>query len=73
MIKFPQQHIATSVVNRILNVHDDLESQSMRFPNMPEPLPTGEALDKKLAAPVEPVAASPEATEQVALTSAGLV
>ena len=36
MIKFPQVHIATSVVNRILNVADGLpKNQAPAFPNIP--------------------------------------
>jgi len=63
MIKFPQIHIATSVVNRILNAADDIESRRpvrtaapQGAPNVPDAAPLGAALDADIATPVGPVA-----------------
>lgn len=71
MIPFPQYHIATSVVNRILNVHAELKNARNGFvppaPNTPEPLPSGPELDRMLLAPVPPVDATPQVAQQVAL------
>lgn len=58
MIRFPKVHIATSVVNRILNAHAEIESAASAArgaPNVPNSAPLGEALDAGIAAPQAPV------------------
>lgn len=42
-IRFPRMHVAQSVVNRILNVADELVAQ--RAPAVPEPHPAPEPAD----------------------------
>lgn len=59
MIRFPTMHIATSVVNRILNAQKDLETSSAQAPatlSVPNAAPLGEALDAAIAAPTPAVA-----------------
>lgn len=63
MIKFPKIHVATSVVNRILNVAEELESQRIRrqkasmpiAPNVPDPSLQGQQIDQALSTPLAPV------------------
>ena len=58
MIKFPKVHIATSVVNRILNIADgipDAGSQAARIapePNVPDTATQSLILDETLASPI---------------------
>lgn len=58
MIKFPKVHIATSVVNRILNIADgipDSGSQAVRTapePSVPETSAQSLMLDETLATPL---------------------
>ena len=58
MIKFPKVHIATSVVNRILNIADGLEQEAPGIaappPTVPDPTVEGQAIDAQLAAPISP-------------------
>lgn len=75
-IKFPKHHIATSVVNRIMNIADELETgaetpQVGPVPNVPAALPEGPALSAALYQPTQPVTAGPELAE--ALTLKGLL
>lgn len=55
MIKFPKVHIAQSVVNRILNVADDLDTErsapTIDVPTVPDPAMAGARLDQALSAP----------------------
>lgn len=55
MIKFPKVHIAASVVNRILNVRDELGASAPArapvAPNVPDPTAEGDVIDAKLNAP----------------------
>lgn len=51
MIRFPKHHIATSVVNRILNIADEVEARAPSMPSTPEPIQQGQALDAALAQP----------------------
>jgi len=58
MIKFPKVHIATSVVNRILNVHDEVAAKAAkvsRDPAVPDPTAEGSVIDAKLNAPTPDV------------------
>lgn len=56
MIPFRRQRLATSVVNRILNLYDELpRPQSLGDPAAPGPVPGGQQLDARLAAPTPPV------------------
>lgn len=59
MIRFPKMHIATSVVNRILNAADDLEPPRAapvpHAPAVPDPTAEGAAIDRALASPPGPV------------------
>ena len=58
-IKFPRMHIAASVVNRILNAADGLESAApgrpVSPPDVPDTFLQGEQLDSALAAPIAPL------------------
>lgn len=71
MIRFPRLHLATSVVNRILNVHDGIEAQRAaatdRMPEDPEAAAEGAALDQKLNAPQPPVTADDPTAAAIAL------
>lgn len=70
MIPFRTQRIATSVVNRILNVADGL--QPVAQPGelaAPDPLPAANELEARLNAPKAPVDAPPAVAEDIALTS----
>ena len=70
MIKFPKLHIATSVVNRILNVADGVEAKRLTMsepPAAPDPQSLavrGAALDFALMKPtpgeLPPIDAAPE-------------
>ena len=60
MIRFPRMHIAESVVNRILNAADDIQTTEMAPPNIPQ-MPgnvaqQGAAIDQATHAPVGDVA-----------------
>lgn len=73
MIKFPKLSIATSVVNRILNVHDEIKNgrQSSDVapgpPNVPNAEPLSQQLDLALASPPPASDAPPDVAEAVAL------
>lgn len=68
MIPFRKQRLATSVVNRILNVADGIAPRGAEgAPAAPEPLASGAELEAQMAAPKPPVSADPETTEAVAL------
>lgn len=59
MIKFPKVHIATSVVNRIMNLRDELNAppapKVSRAPSVPDPTLEGDALTAKLTEPTPDV------------------
>lgn len=66
MIPFRTQRLATSVVNRIMNVYEGIERRSK--PGMPAaPAPMGGELEAALAAPKPPVDADTATTEAVTL------
>lgn len=71
MIKFPKLHIATSVVNRILNVHDGIEAQRAtstdRAPNDPMPAVESAVLEQRLNAPQPEVTADDPTAAAIAL------
>lgn len=73
MIRFPKMHIAQSVVNRIMNVADDLEmaqnKPAMHVPAMPDATAQGAALDEALATPPAGVT-PPEGAESGMLSAA---
>ena len=58
LTKFPQLHIATSVVNRIMNLRDSVEPlvAPKPTPTIPDPSMEGGALDAQLLSPTPPVA-----------------
>lgn len=59
MIRFPKLHIATSVINRILNAADGVGAfNPINAPSMPEQNPNGPLLDQQLNTP--PSGAAPE-------------
>jgi hypothetical protein len=71
MIKFPKVHIAASVVNRIMNVRDEIDAtaaaRAPREPNVPDPTAEGEVIDAKLNAPTPDVGeASADGSNSVA-------
>lgn len=79
MIKFPKLHIATSVVNRIMNINDQLELNLSApqpaaaidaVPNVPDAHETtGPAIDAALYAPTQPSDADPPLAEAIATKS----
>jgi len=75
MIPFRTQRLATSVVNRILDIDAGLPpiTAAPGIVAAPEPLQTGEDLDAKLAQPSAPVDADPQTAQDIALAAGGLV
>lgn len=70
MIPFRTQRLATSVVNRIMNVYEGLQPKTQ--PGVPAaPAPMGGELDVALGAPKPAVDAAPDTAEAIALS--GLV
>lgn len=68
MIPFRTQRMATSVVNRILDVYDGhIATPPPGEPAAPTPLLEGQQLQKQIEAPKAPVDATPENAEQIAL------
>jgi hypothetical protein len=68
VIPFRTQRVATSVVNRILNIRDGLEPvPSAGAPSAPDPLPEAAELDARIAAPKAPVDADPQTAAGIAL------
>jgi hypothetical protein len=66
MIKFPQLHIAESVLNRVFNtLEGDLQSFNppMEAPNVPDPTAEGVQIEQQAAVPPAP-ASAPEGLEQ---------
>ena len=71
MIRFPKVSIASSVVNRILNVHEEVEARQAMAqpltqpssPNVPDTAATGEALNQQLYQPTQPVSTDDPAIE----------
>lgn len=64
MIRFPKMHVAKSTVNRILNVADELDRQEITkpdisIPSLPQPDPSGDAIEVAVNTPPEPVSAPP--------------
>jgi hypothetical protein len=63
MIKFPKMHIAASVVNRILNVRDDMTNgrqtldipTGTRAPDVPDPQRLGVGIEEAIATPAAPL------------------
>lgn len=75
MIKFPKVHIATSVVNRILNAQDAIATrmaapvaEARGAPNVPDPAPLGATLDADIAAPQGPITETDPAMTQDLVT-----
>lgn len=71
MIPFPRYHIATSVVNRLLNVAHEV--RTLRAApvapglNIPDPIPEGQALTQQLFTPPPAMDASPQVAQSIAL------
>ena len=71
-MRFPQYHIATSVINRILNLADDVEPVAVADPSqpaLPDTAAQSVALDAAIAQPVQAVPA-PEGSEEAILLAA---
>jgi len=75
MIPFRTQRLATTVVNRILDLHEGIARPAEPgTPAAPSPLPQGLLIEQRLATPPAPVDAPDQATaDEVALTSGGLL
>lgn len=79
-MKFPTVHIATSTVNRILNVADEIDSKGapvMPVPTPPPPMPAdptleGTLLNSQLLQPAQP-AMAPDQDTANALALKGLM
>lgn len=68
-IPFRTQRLATSVVNRILQIHAGLPPRDTPgMQNAPGPLPEGGALEQELGAPKPAVDADPAAANAIALS-----
>jgi hypothetical protein len=69
MIPFRTQRLATSVVNRILNVYDGLPPRPTRpVPATPDPLPDAQAIEARLTqAQATPVDAAPNLAQEISL------
>ena len=69
MIPFRTQRLATSVVNRIIDVYDGMQPKPAEggMPAAPDPLATGAVLDAKMAAPKAPVDADNATAQDIAL------
>ena len=63
-MRFPQYHLAASVVNRILNVADQVREmpEPTQPPQLPNTTQSGQQLDKALATP-PPAVPAPEGSE----------
>lgn len=74
MIRFPKMHIAQSVVNRILNVANDIDSTKQRtppsLPALPDVGTQGTKLDQALETP--PAATSPPDGAEPAMLDAAI-
>jgi len=71
MIQFRTQRMATSVVNRILNLYNGPlkpETTEPGAPDAPAALPEGDALTRSMASPKPPTDATPAAAEEIALS-----
>ena len=69
MIPFRTQRLATSVTNRILQIHAGLPPRvEPGAPAAPEPSPEGEALDQKFNAPKPGTDADPQAADAITLS-----
>lgn len=70
-MRFPRYHIASSVVNRILDINDQVASQPAETepPNVPNPSQQGQQLDQALATPPQAVPA-PVGSEEAVATEA---
>lgn len=73
MIKFPKVHIATSVVNRLLNVADGLPDNrapaEVPPPAVPDTMLRGAQLDQDLSQPIGPVGGLDQAPDPGATAS----
>jgi len=67
-MRFPRYHIATSVVNRILDLADQemLTAQATEAPSIPDTAETGARLDNALQSPV-PAVPAPVGSDDEAL------
>lgn len=71
-MRFPQIHIATSVVNRIMKLRRAIPPTVIPTlpPSVPDPSQAGAALDAKLAQGPEPIAAPEGAEEAIGVAAA---
>lgn len=68
MIPFRTQRLATSVVNRILDIYDGLPPRvSPGMPAAPEPSSSGAQLEQQLQQPQPPVDAAPDIAQAIAI------
>jgi hypothetical protein len=82
-IRFPKMHIAASVVNRILNAHDEIQSGRAAAaatrapqdePSPPDPNLEGTMLNMQLMQPPAPSEAPDDQTaDAIALKAGGLL
>lgn len=68
-MRFPQYHLATSVVNRIMDIANQVQTMPLptQPPSVPDATSQGAALDEALAQPIQPVAA-PAGTDELIAT-----
>lgn len=80
-IKFPKMHVAASVVNRILNVHDDIQAhvadttlpEPTLDPNPTDPMIEGAMLDVNLQQPSQAPVSAPDPNDSQSLLQQGIL
>ena len=72
-MRFPKYHLATSVVNRILNVANRVQAMPLptQAPQVPDASRQGQAIDNQLATPPASAQAPPGTEEMVAIENMG--
>ena len=72
-MRFPKYHLATSVVNRIMNVAKQVQAMPVptQSPQVPQAQAQGQAIDQQLATPPAAAEAPQGSDEAVALENMG--
>ena len=72
-MRFPKYHLATSVVNRIMNVAKQVQAMPVptQAPQVPDSARQGQAIDQAIAQPPAAAAAPPGVDAVVAMENMG--